>query len=197
MKQQHGYDRLGYKPLSLGDDEFYEFCRQNDQLKIERDSEGTIFILSHTGGKTGMLNAIITYWLMHCHLSTTLGFVFDSSTAFRLPNTSVRSPDTAWVSAERWGRLTKAEKIKFPPVCPDFVIELLSTNDDLKTIQKKMQAEWIGNGCKLAWLIDPFAKTVFVYRANGDVEIVNGFDQHLSREDVLPGFEFDLSKLKV
>lgn len=116
---------LRYKPLSLDDDEFYEFCRENDQLKIERDSEGTIYIMSNTGGTTGMLNAIITYWLMHWHLAANLGHVFDSSTAFRLPNTSVRSPDAAWVSAEKWGRLSKAEQTKFPPICPDFVIELL------------------------------------------------------------------------
>lgn len=188
---------LRYKPLSLDDDEFYEFCRQNDQLKIERDSEGTIFILSDTGGTTGMLNAIITYWLMHWHLSSTSGFVFDSSTAFRLPNTSVRSPDASWISAEKWNQLTEAEKTKFPPVCPDFVIELLSTNDDLKTIRKKMQDEWIGNGCKLAWLIDPFEEMVFVYRTNAPVEIFNSFDLQLSGENVLPGFQFDLSKLKI
>ena len=188
---------LRYKPLRLDDDEFYEFCRENDQLKIERDSEGTIYIMSNTGGATGILNSIINYWLMHWHLATNLGFVFDSSTAFRLPNTSVRSPDVAWVSAERWSRLTKAEKVKFPPVCPDFVIELLSTNDDLKTIQKKVETEWIGNGCKLAWLIDPFEEMVFVYRANADVEILNGFNQQLSGENVLPGFQFDLNKLKI
>jgi Uma2 family endonuclease len=188
---------LRYKPLSLDDDEFYEFCRQNDQLKIERDSEGTIYIMSNTGGTTGMLNSIVNYWLMHWHLANTLGYVFDSSTAFRLPSTSVRSPDAAWVSAERWDRLTKSEKKKFPPICPDFVIELLSENDDLKTVQKKMQTEWIGNGCKLAWLIDPESKTVYSYRPGEDVNTFEGFDQKLSGENVLPGFEFDLSKLKI
>ncbi|SEI88648.1 Endonuclease, Uma2 family (restriction endonuclease fold) [Dyadobacter sp. SG02] len=188
---------LRYKPLRLDDDEFYEFCRENDQLKIERDSEGTIYIMSNTGGKTGKLNAIIIYWLMHWHVAGNVGHVFDSSTAFRLPNTSVRSPDASWVSNEKWEYLTDAEQTKFPPVCPDFVIELLSTNDDLKTIQNKMQKEWIENGCKLAWLIDPFTQTAFIYRADADVEVLNGFDQSLSGEGVLPGFKFDLSKLKI
>lgn len=188
---------LRYKPLSLDDDEFYEFCRQNDQLKIERDSEGTIYIMSNTGGTTGILNSIINYWLMHWHLSSKLGFVFDSSTAFRLPNTSVRSPDVAWVSGERWERLTKSEKTKFPPICPDFVIELRSANDDLKTIQKKIQDEWIENGCRLAWLIDSAAEVVYVYRGNGEVQIFSGFDHQLSGENVLPGLHFDLSKLKI
>jgi len=188
---------LRYRPLSLDDDEFYEFCRQNDQLKIERDSEGTIYIMSNTGGTTGILNAIISYWLMHWHLTNKLGHVFDSSTAFRLPSTSVRPPDAAWVSAENWERLTQAEKTKFPPVCPEFVIELLSPNDELKTIQKKVQEEWIGNGCQLAWLIDPATETAFVYRPNSDVLVFNGFNQALSGENVLPGFEFDLSKLKI
>lgn len=188
---------LRYKPLRLDDDEFYEFCRENDQLKIERDSEGTIYIMSNTGGTTGILNSIINYCLMYWHLSTKLGFVFDSSTAFRLPNTSVRSPDVAWVSAERWERLTGAEKKKFPPICPDFVIELLSENDDLKTIQNKMQTEWMANGCKLAWLIDPERETTYVYRPNEDVKIFRGFDQKLSGEEVLTGFDFDLSELKI
>ncbi|OJV13793.1 MAG: hypothetical protein BGO21_07120 [Dyadobacter sp. 50-39] len=188
---------LRYKPLRLDDDEFYEFCRENDQLKIERDSEGTIYIMSNTGGTTGILNSIINYCLMYWHRSTKLGFVFDSSTAFRLPNTSVRSPDVAWVSAERWELLTGAEKKKFPPICPDFVIELLSENDDLKTIQKKMQIEWMANGCKLAWLIDPEGETTYVYRPNEDVKIFRGFDQKLSGEEVLIGFDFDLSELKI
>ncbi|MBO9615796.1 MAG: Uma2 family endonuclease [Dyadobacter sp.] len=188
---------LRYKPLRLDDDEFYEFCRENDQLKIERDSEGTIYIMSNTGGKTGKLNAIIIYWLMHWHLARDFGHVFESSTAFRLPNTSVRSPDASWISNEKWEHLTDSEQTKFPPICPDFVIELLSANDDLKIIQKKVQDEWIGNGCKLAWLIDPFTETVFVYRPNADVEIFNGFSQQLSGGNVLPGFEFDLSKLKI
>jgi Uma2 family endonuclease len=188
---------LRYRPLSLDDDEFYEFCRQNDQLKIERDSNGTIYIMSNTGGTTGMLNAIITYWLMHWHISTNLGRVFDSSTAFRLPSTAVRSRDAAWIAAERWNQLTEQEKAKFPPICPDFIIELLSVNDDLKMIQKKVQDEWIGNGCRLAWLIDPSTESVFIYRSDSDVQVLNGFDQTISGENVLPGFEFDLGKLKI
>ncbi|ACT95176.1 Uma2 family endonuclease [Dyadobacter fermentans] len=187
---------LRYKPLRL-DDEFYEFCRENDQLKIERDSEGTLYIISNSGGTTGILNSIINYWLMHWHLARNLGHVFDSSTAFRLPNTSVRSPDASWVSNEKWEYLTDAEQTKFPPVCPDFVIELLSANDDLHTIQKKIQSEWIENGCSLAWLIDPFTETAYVYRPNADVEAVSGFSQLLSGGNVLEGFEFDLSKLKI
>lgn len=188
---------LRYKPLRLDDDEFYEFCRENDQLKIERDSEGTIYIMSNTGGTTGKLNAIITYWLMHWHLTKSLGHVFDSSTAFRLPNTSVRSPDAAWISNEKWEHLSEAEQTKFPPVCPDFVIELLSANDDLLTIQKKVTNEWIENGCRLAWLIDPFTATAYIYRRDADVEVVNGFNHSLSGGNVLEGFNFDLSKLKI
>lgn len=187
---------LTYKPLCL-DDNFYEFCFQNHELKIERGIDGTIYLGRGSDGKTGMRNAIITYCLMHWHLVGNVGHVFDSSTAFRLPSTSVRSPDAAWVSAENWERLTQAEKTKFPPVCPEFVIELLSPNDELKTIQKKVQEEWIGNGCQLAWLIDPATETAFVYRPNSDVQVFNGFNQALSGENVLPGFEFDLSKLKI
>lgn len=188
---------LRYKPLRLDDDEFYEFCRENDQLKIERDSEGTIYIMSNTGGKTGKLNAIINYLLMHWHLAGNFGHVFDSSTAFRLPNTSVRSPDASWISVERWECLTEEEQTKFPPICPDFVIDLISANDDLKTIQKKMQTEWIGNGCRLAWLIEPESEIVYVYRPDSEVQVFYGFDQELSGETVLEGFQFDLSKLKI
>lgn len=188
---------LRYKPLSLDDEEFYQFCRQNDQLKIERDDKGTIYIMSNTGGKTGKMNAILTYWLMNWYLSGGTGHIFDSSTAFRLPNTAVRSPDAAWVSDENWNQLTDAEKEKFPPICPEYVVELLSATDDLKTVQRKMQEEWIGNGCRLAWLINPATETVYVYRGNGEVQIFSGFDQALSGEDVLEGFKLDLTKLRI
>ncbi|SDF98227.1 Endonuclease, Uma2 family (restriction endonuclease fold) [Dyadobacter soli] len=187
---------LKYKPLSV-DENFYEFCSENDELKIERGSDGTIYVGLGSGGTTGMLNATISYWLMHWDLSSNLGHVFDSSTTFCLPNSSIRSPSASWLSSDNWNALNEAEKAKFPPICPDFVIELLSPHDELKTIQKKVQEEWIGNGCHLAWLIDPDTETAYVYRSNGEVDTIKGFDQQLSGENVLPGFEFDLSELKI
>ena len=172
-------------------DDFYQFCQDNPDYKFERDPDGRIIVMPNTGGKTGMrnseLNADVIFW----NRQMKSGIVFDSSTAFNLPDGSTRSPDVAWISRERWEALTEREQEKFPPVCPDFVIELLSATDSLKTTKYKMETVWMANGCRLAWLIDPKTETTHIFRANGEIQIV-GFDKILSGEEVLVGFELRL-----
>lgn len=187
---------LHYKRFRLNDDEFYDFCTQNDELKFERDSHGNIIIMPNTGGKTGELNSALNAELFIWNRKFKLGTVFDSSTAFKLPTSAVRSPDVAWISKERWDSLTESEQEKFPPLCPDFVIELMSLSDNEADSKKKMTEEWMANGCRLAWLINPLSEKVFIYRENGEILIVNGFENKLSGEDILPNFELDLSILK-
>lgn len=187
---------LHYKRFRLNDDEFYDFCTQNDELKFERDSHGNIIIMPNTGGKTGELNSALNAELFIWNRKFKLGTVFDSSTAFKLPTSAVRSPDVAWISKERWDSLTESEQEKFPPLCPDFVIELMSLSDNEVDSKKKMTEEWMANGCRLAWLINPLSEKVFIYRENGEILIVNGFENKLSGEDILPNFELDLSILK-
>jgi Uma2 family endonuclease len=179
----------------FSDDELYEFCLLNDHLKLERDSFGNIFLMPNTGGITGIKNSELNADIVIWNRKNKLGKVFDSSTAFRLPSSAVRSPDAAWVSNERWNALTVEEQTKFPPLCPEFVIELMSESDDLKQATEKMH-KWIDNGCQLAWLISPKNEEVRIFRANGTVDLVNGFDNILSGENILPNLEFDLTFLK-
>ena len=179
----------------MTDDEFYTFCLLNDTIKFERDAFGNIIIMPNTGGITGIKNSELNADIVIWNRKNKLGKTFDSSTAFRLPSSAVRSPDAAWVSNERWNALTLEEQTKFPPLCPDFIIELMSNSDELRDAVEKMH-KWIDNGCQLAWLIFPKGEEVRIFRANGTVDLIIGFDNILLGENILPNLEFDLSFLK-
>jgi Uma2 family endonuclease len=174
-------------------EEFYIFCQDNASYRFEREPDGLIIVTPNTGGKTGSLNSEINTDVTIWNRQKKLGRVFDSSTAFYLPDGSTRSPDVAWVSSARWNELSEREQEQFPPICPDFIIELVSSSDSLKVARNKMSEVWIANGCRLAWLIDPKTATTYIFRANGEIQIVNGFDKVLSGEDVLTGFELELA----
>lgn len=173
-------------------DDFYAFCQDNPTYKFEREPDGRIIVMPNTGGKTGLRNSKLNLRVGVWNEDAGLGEVFDSSTAFDLPDGSTRPPDVAWVSRERWNVLTEREQEKFPPICPDFVIELLSPSDSLNAAKTKMTDVWIANGCRLAWLIDPKTETTHIFRANGEIQIVQGFAKPLSGEDILVGFELRL-----
>ena len=179
---------------SMSDKEFYNFCRENELFHIERDEKKQIIIIPPTNANTGFKNANLIGELIIWNRKRNKGICFDSSTGFTLPDGSVRSPDASWLTKEKWGNLSETEKNEFPHVCPDFVIELKSKSDNLKLLEFKMN-KWIENGCRLAWLINPDNKTVFIYRKDGTIGKVTGFDSNLSGEEVLPGFELDLSIL--
>ncbi len=178
------------------DEEFYWLCQDNPELKLERTAHGQIIVMPNTGGKTGRLNARINYYLTGWNLANKLGEVFDSSTTFHLPSHADRSPDASWVEKSRWNALSEVEKAKFPPLCPDFVIELRSESDSVRELQKKIEEEWLGNGCHLAWLIDPKEEKTYVYRAGQPPEVHEGFDRDISGEDLLPGFMLNLRELR-
>jgi Uma2 family endonuclease len=180
--------------LELADEAFYKFCRRNDHLRFERNPEGTILIMPNTGGKTGKRNSEINFELVLWNRQHKKEVVFDSPTAFKLPNFATRSPDAAWISNENWSSLTEDEQERFPPVAPDFVVELMSASDTLKKAQEKMH-EYIENGVQLAWLIQPSSQTIFIYWADGTISKVIDFDNKLSGETVLPEFEFSLKLL--
>ena len=148
-----------------------------------------------TGGDTGRRNTKIVSRLDRWAEDAAMGVVFDSSTGFRLPSGAVRSPDAAWVSSAAWESLSEAQQSKFPPLCPEFVVELLSASDSLSELMQKAQ-EFLDNGCRLVWLLIPKTETARIYRADGSVSVVKSFDETLSGEDVLPGFEFKLSTLR-
>ena len=180
---------------TLSDEAFYAFCQRNPDLRFEREPDGRLLITPFSGGLIGNINARINALFFSWLEKTNSGEMFDSSTAFRLPDGSTRSPDVAWVRIDRWNALTEREQEQFPPLCPDFVIELVSSTDVLKTAKAKMLDVWMQNGCRLAWLIDPKAETAHIFRANGEIQIINGFDKTLSGEDVLVGFTLPLSRL--
>lgn len=176
--------------IKLTDEQFYQLCRANPDVKFERNAIGEIIIMSPTGGETGKFNSEINADFVIWNRQSKLGKVFDSSTCFKLPNGANRSPDVAWIKQSRWNTLTTEEKEKFPPIAPDFVLELMSPTDSLKETQKKMQ-EYLDNGVKLGWLINRKNRRVEVYRRGKAVELLES-PTELSGEDVLPGFVLNL-----
>jgi len=179
--------------LKITDEQFLTLCQKHRDLKFERTKKGELIIMSPTGGITGDYNADLTYQLRSWTIQTKLGKSFDSSTGFKLPNGANRSPDASWVSLERWNTLTLEQQEKFLPFCPDFVVELRSPSDVLSILQAKMK-EYLENGARLGWLIDPKRKIVEISRPQQKVEILRS-PTILSGENVLPGFVLDLSEI--
>ena len=189
-----GYVTLHLSPaIELSDDEFFELCQINRDLRFERTSEGDIIIMAPTGAETGSRNADITAQLRNWAKRNGEGVAFDSSTGFNLPNRADRSPDAAWVLRSRLAKLRREEKQKFLPLCPDFTIELLSPTDRLDTTRAKMD-EYIENGSRLGWLIDPENRRVHVYRPNTPVVIMENISE-ISADPELPGFVLDLKEI--
>jgi Uma2 family endonuclease len=179
--------------IKMTDDQFFKLCQANRDLKFERTANGELIIMPPTGGETGNKNARITQQLMNWTDADGTGIAFDSSTCFKLPNGADRSPDASWIKLERWDALTDEEKQKFPPICPDFVIELLSPSDSLKTTQEKMQ-EYIDNGVGLGILINRKSRQVEIYRHGKEVEVLDS-PATVSGEDVLKGFVLNLGMI--
>jgi Uma2 family endonuclease len=183
---------LNLKPvLEMNSEQFDQLCRANPDLKFERSANGELIIMSPTGGETGNYNLEIATDVGIWNRQTQLGKAFDSSTGFHLPNGADRSPDVAWVRGDRWDALTSTQKQKFPPLCPDFVIEIRSPSDDLKALQVKMQ-EYIQNGTQLGWLLNRQDQQVEIYRLGKPVEVLQA-PAELSGESVLPGFVLQLT----
>jgi Uma2 family endonuclease len=177
--------------VELSDDQFYQLCQNHRDLKFERTAQGELVIVTPVGGEGGSREADLIGDLVYWNRRTQLGKVFSSSTCFKLPNGADRSPDAAWVTLERWNQLTPEQQKKFPPICPDFVIELRSESDTLESLQQKMQ-EYLSNGLRLGWLVNPQKRQVEIYRANQDKQVLENPKQ-LDGEDVLPDFVFELS----
>ena len=179
--------------VRLSDDEFFEFCRLNRDLRIERNAGGGIRIMPPTGGETSDRNAEITMQLRLWAKRDGTGVTFDSSGGFVLPNEAMLSPDASWVSRDRFAALTAEQRTKFPPLCPDFVIELRSPTDSLPALRSKMQ-EYIDNGARLGWLIDPREGQVHVYRPGSPVELLER-PQSVSADPLLPGFTLQMADI--
>ncbi|CAA9386368.1 Protein of unknown function DUF820 [uncultured Microcoleus sp.] len=179
--------------IKLTSEQFYQLCEENPDLKLERNANGELIVMPPTGGETGKRNLTAGAQLWTWNEQTELGEAFDSSTGFTLPNKADRSPDASWVEKSRWSALTPEQKEKFIPLCPDFVLELVSPSDSLKKSQEKMQ-EYMENGCRLGWLINRKKREVEIYRPGQDVEVLQS-PLTLSGENVLPGFVLNLQKI--
>jgi Uma2 family endonuclease len=184
----------------ISDEQFYYICRQNEGLRFEMTAQGEMIVMSPVGGVSGFREASISARVWNWNEQTQLGVVFSSSTIFRLPDGAKRGPNVAWVTASRWNALSQEAQEKFPPmvsdrpevIAPDFVIELRSRTDELKGLRAKMQ-EYIENGVRLGWLLNPQDQQVEVYQPNQAVAILN-LPTTLSGGDVLPGFMLEVAQ---
>lgn len=180
--------------LELTDEQFFQLCTDNRDLRFERTASGGLIIMPPTGSETGRRNSDLNYQLQSwSRQNKHLGVAFDSSTGFKLPDGTDISPDAAWVRRDRWDALTPEQKEKFAPLCPDFVVELRSTTDSLEKLRAKMKV-YVKNGARLGWLLDRKNRKVEISRQDSDVEILDS-PVTLSGEDVLPGFVLDLSDI--
>jgi len=174
----------------FSDEEFAQFCGQYPELRIEMSSEGEMIIMIPVVSAGGRRNFKLTGRFFVWVEADGTGVGFDSSTGFTLPNGAKRSPDVSWIRHERWNALSDEQKDEFAPICPDFVAELRSRSDRLATLQEKME-EYLANGAKLGWLIDPLEKNVHIYRPGAGVEVLEN-PPEISGDPLLKGFVLKL-----
>ena len=179
--------------VQLTDDQFFAFCQANADYQFERTVAGELVVMSPTGSESGQRNASLTVRVGVWAEQDGSGLIFDSSTGFTLPNGAIRSPDLAWIQIARWEAIPGVQRKKFAPICPDFVVELRSETDDLAMLQAKMQ-EYLENGAKLGWLLDPIERQVYVYCSDAPTQKLDN-PTSLSGDPVLAGFVLNLSQI--
>jgi Uma2 family endonuclease len=185
--------KLNIQAVHLSDEQFLRLCQENPDLRIEMNARGELVIMPPTGMMTGVRNNRLGFHLEGWTRQNEFGLAFDSSTMFTLPNGAKRSPDASWIRRERWESLTKEQQEGIGPFCPDFVVELRSPSERLSVLEEKMQ-EYIDNGARLGWLIDPLEKRVYIYRPGQPVEQLDN-PLTLSGDPVLPGFVLPVREL--
>ncbi len=184
---------VDFSSVPLTSEQFYRLCNDNPELRMELTAKGELILMSPTGAKTGYRNSELNYQLVGWAKADGNGITFDSSTVFALPTGAKRSPDASWIQRKRWDALSDEEQEKFAPLCPDFVAELRSPSDQLATLEAKMD-EYIQNGARLGWLLDPIEKRIYAYRPSRKVEVLEN-PTHVEGEDVLEGLVVDLQEI--
>jgi len=179
--------------LEMDEEQFFEFCQLNREWRIERSAEGDLEVMVPTGGETSNRNSHLNYQLTGWTLRDGMGVAFDSNGGFILPNGAMRSPDASWVERERLANLTAEQKQRFLPLCPDFVIELRSPSDPLSTIEAKMR-EYIENGARLGWLLDPEERKAHIYRPDEQTRTLDK-PEKISGDPILPSFVLELKPI--
>ncbi|NJM56894.1 MAG: Uma2 family endonuclease [Synechococcales cyanobacterium RU_4_20] len=191
---------LDVNAVQLSDEQFYQLCVTNPDMRVERSAKGVLIVMPPVGGESGSQEADLITDLNIWNRKTQLGKVFSPSTIFRLPNGASRSPDAAWVEQSHWEALTPEQRMEFPPIAPDFVVELRLASpsseglwtDSLKLLQAKMQ-EYIDSGVRLGWMFNPQEQAVEIYRLGQEMKAV-ALPTLLNGEAVLPGFELQIPK---
>ncbi len=184
---------LSVRSTELTDGQFYRLCQDNPDLRLELTAHRELVIMAPTGSKTGWRNSRLNQRLANWAEREGTGLSFDSSAGFTLPGGAKRAPDAAWVQRGRWEALSEEQQEGFAPLCPDFVVELRSPQDSLSVLQEKM-SEYLENGARLGWLIDPLGRRVYLYRPGKPVECLDN-PATLSGDPVLPGFVFDVREI--
>ncbi len=177
----------------MSDEQFYQLCMLNPELRIERTIDKYILIMPPTNSDTGNRNAELLVDVGTWNRKMKSGKIFDSSTGFKFPNGSERSPDVAWIRNDRWEAIPAEQRQRFAPIAPDFVAEIRSGDQSVDYLKDKME-EYMACGCRLAWLIDPKGRKTWVYYENGDIQTIS-FDASLNGGDVMPGFELRLADI--
>ncbi len=174
-------------------EQFEQLCAEYRELRLELTSTGELIVMPPAGSETGRRDSSLTYQLEAWYREDGSGVVFGSSAGFTLPNGAIRSPDASWIKREKWDSLTKQQKEKFAPICPDFVVEIRSPSDNLTQLYLKM-FEYLENGVSMGWLIDPFKRQVYVYRPNQETLVLEN-PETVSGDPLLPGFKLNLTEL--
>lgn len=177
---------------SMSEEEFFELCSLNPDRRLERTSQGDILIMPPTGLETSSRNSDLNEQLRRWTTRDGRGVAFDSNAGFTLPNGAILSPDASWVLRSKLAALTREQKRRFPPLCPDFVVELTSPTDRLEKVRNKME-EWIANGAGMGWLLDADKRQVYIYRPQG-IETI-GNPRQLTGDGIIQGFVLDLSTI--
>lgn len=179
----------------LTDEEFFDFCQQNPDLRLERTADHEIIAMPPAGAESSRKSNEVLFQLTLWNRQHQLGYVFESSAGFTLPDGSVRSPDASWVPKAAYDALTEQQRLRFPSVCPVFVVEVRSPSDGLTALRRKMET-YLENGVAVGFLLDPSTETATIYRHGQESEEISGFDSTLSAEPALPGFVLDLRPLR-
>lgn len=184
---------LNVQSVGLSDDQFLRLCSDNRDFRIELSAHGELIIMPPPGSKTGRRSLKINQRLANWADQDGTGVGFGTDTGFTLPNGAKRAPDASWITLERWGRIPQEQQEKLAPICPDFVIELRSPSDSLSDVQEKME-EYIANGARLGWLLDPFENSATIYRPGQLPQRVEN-PAILTGDPVLRGFRFDFTEI--
>ena len=180
--------------LTMTDEQFFEFCQENRDLRIERNQFGEISIMPPTGSETGNREVRIIQQVANWADEDGSGIAFSSSAGFKLSTGAERSPDAAWIRFDRWNALTPEQQTRFAPICPDFVVELRSPSDNLRSLQAKMEEYQAELGFQMGLLIDRKHRRIYVYRPNQPCNVLENADS-VSADPVMPGFVLDLRRV--